>query len=257
MNLFATKFLPKFFREVIIHIPTLALKSMDWKGLAKEIAPLAARLGKRNLEEDLLHSMEHLDIAGISYCVASQSTSVENNFSELTKDQKRETGEAILRLYFSQLKNEKGLVLDIRPKWFRRENGLVSFSPSNMWFSFDENFRLALIDLYRGFYSDRLELFDSALARIGLTKNLDESQKERLKDLFREHFGPGDQEEVLFELDHFKESFYELFRFFIDHEVSLEKDMIFLGIYLVGLYMNLEKLGVKLNVRKVYGEVFP
>ena len=42
----------------------------------------------------------------------------------------------------------------------------------------------------------------------------------------------------------------------MDHEVALDKDFMFLGVYLVGLYMNLESLNVPLNVREIFLDVF-
>lgn len=249
----ASKLLPKFFREVLPHVPTLAMKSMDWKGLIKELGPMTARLGKRRLEEDCFQSLRGLEIRNINLV---QST-LENNFETLTKEHKKDTGEAVLRLYFGQLKNPKGLALDLRPKHFRREDGKVCFAPNNVWFHFREDFRLALVDLYKGFYHDKDELFDSALVRVGLTKGLGHQESERLKELFRTHFGPGEQDVVKFELEHFQESFYQLFSFFMDHEVSLDKDFMFLGVYLVGLYMNLQELGEPVNVKAAFMEVFP
>lgn len=234
------------------HIPTIATKSMDWKGLVKEIGPMAARLGKKRLDKDQFKSLSGLHIAGLDLL----QEDLHNNYEELNAEEKRKAGEAVLKLYFSQLRNEDGLCLDLRPKHFDCKDNL-RFSPNNVWFHFNSSFRLALIDLYRGFYHERDDLFDSALSKIGLTRGLEADQKERLNDLFRTHFGPGDQHEVVFDLEHFKDSFYELFKFFVDHEVELDKDFMFLGTYLVSLYMNLEKLSIPLDVRNVFLEVFP
>ena len=253
MTMFSTKFLPKFFKEVMTHIPTLALKSMDWTGLAKEIAPMTVRLGRRHLDDSSFESLRALEVKGVDLI----KETLASNYSELDSGQRREAGETVLRLYFAQLSNSDGLCLDLRPKHFEFEGRTLHFSPNNVWFSFNESFRLALIDLYKGFYHQQEELFDKALARIGLTKNLEDSESERLKNLFREHFGPGNQEMVKFEMTHFQDSFYELFRFFMDHQVALDKDFMFLGVYLVGLYLNLEALGEPVNVRRAFLEVFP
>lgn len=251
MNTLSNAFLPKFIKEVLTHIPTLALKSMDWKGIIKELGPMVGRLGKRQLDEQFLDSIRELEVSGLEL----SADKVESNFSNLDEEGRAKVAETILRLFFSQLKNETGLNMDLRPKHFRSENQLI-FAPNNFWFQFDEGFRLALIDLYKGFYFEEVKLFDRALSQIGLVKDLEPDQALRLTELFREHFGPGDQREVLFKLEHFKESFYELFKFFMDHEVELDKDFMFLGVYLVGLYMSLEKLGVAVDVRKVFLQVF-
>ncbi|MCO4753394.1 MAG: hypothetical protein KC478_02875 [Bacteriovoracaceae bacterium] len=253
MKSLSTAFLPKFLKEVLTHIPTLAMKSMDWKGALKEIGPLAARMGKKHLDEDSFKTLEELNIQDISLT----RESVNNNYDLLSDAQKERVGEIVLQLYFSQLNNPEGLNLDLRAKHFEWINGPLLYSPSNVWFKLREDFRQGLLDLYRGFYHNDDELFDIGLKRIGLSKNLTQQEDAQLKELFKKHFGPGDQDKVVFELEHFKESFYELFKFFMDHEVSLEKDFMFLGIYLVGLYMNLEKLSVAINVRKSFLQVFP
>ena len=253
MKSLSTAFLPKFLKEVLTHIPTLAMKSMDWKGALKELGPLAARMGKKHLDEQSFQSLENLNIQDITLTHAS----VNNNYESLTLDEKERAGELVLQIYFSQLKNPKGLNLDLRSKHFQYDENTLEYSPNNVWFILREDFRLGLLDLYRGFYHDDNELFDQALKKIGLAKNLTEQEDTELKELFKKHFGPGDQDKVVFDLEHFKESFYELFKFFMDHEVSLEKDFMFLGIYLVGLYMNLQKLSVPLNVRESFLKVFP
>ena len=58
-------------------------------------------------------------------------------------------------------------------------------------------------------------------------------------------------------MNKFQESFYELFKFFMDNEVELSKDFIFLGIYLVTLYLNLEELNVEFDVRDAFLSVYP
>lgn len=244
--------MPKFIKEVLTHIPTLALKSMDWKGALKELGPLVTKVGSKTLDQDCFESLQELDVKDLIL----KQKSRENNYESLSEAERIKAGETVLRLYFAQLKNPEGLCLDLRPRHFKFAGNSLVFSPNNIWFSFREEFRVGLMNLYRGFYFDDDELFEQALKTIGLTKNLSSKEDEELKELFRKHFGPGDQEEVVFDLDHFKESFYELFKFFMDHEVALEKDFMFLGIYLVGLYMNLENLNVPLNVREVFLDVF-
>ena len=252
MKSLSTAFMPKFLKEVVTHIPTLALKSMDWKGAIKELGPLVARVGKKSLEEDCFESLQRLEIKNL----ALTHNSCENNYESLSTEDRVEAGESVLRLYFTQLRNSKGLCLDLRPRHFEYRNNTLVFSPNNVWLAFSEDFRVGLLNLYKGFYFDNDELFETALKSIGLTKNLSPKEDEELKELFRKHFGPGDQEEVVFSLEHFKESFYELFKVFMDHEVALDKDFMFLGVYLVGLYMNLESLNVPLNVREIFLDVF-
>lgn len=246
----STKILPKFLKDVLQHIPTLALKSLDWKGVMKEMGPFLFRLGANELEESKRNTLTNLNLSQI---VITSDIDKSNKNSSNPKKQ----GELILRLYFAQFKNPDGLNLDIRAQHFVLASETLQWSPNNCWFVLDNTFRLALIDLYKGFYHDDKDLFENALANIGLTSNLDSVKKEELKQLFFAHFGPGDQDVVKFEISQFSESFYELFHFFVNNKVELAKDFIFLGIYLVTLYMHLEELGEDYNVREAFLKVFP
>lgn len=248
MNAFAKSFMPKFLKEVMTHIPTIAMRSVDWKGIVKEIGPMASRLGKKTLDKESYEKLQRAQVDSINF-VRSEVT---ENLQLQTSERKKWAGEKILELYFSQLSNPEGLALDLRPKHFQILENELLFCPNNFWYQFDEEFRMALVDLYRGFYVDDEELYNSALSRTGLTSDLSEADSQTLKSLFKRHFGPGEQREVLFELESFKESFYELFKFFVEKKVELSKDFIFLGAYLVGLYTTLEKLGEPLDARAAF-----
>jgi hypothetical protein len=49
----STKILPKFFKDVLQHIPTLALKSVNWKDVLKDMGPFVFRLGTKELEKSI------------------------------------------------------------------------------------------------------------------------------------------------------------------------------------------------------------
>ena len=238
--------MPKFFKEVMTHLPTIAMRSVDWKGILGELGPMAGRLGKKTLDRETFGKLESVQIEGVQF----ERSGVTENFSSQNSEDKKSAGEKVLELYFSQLGNPAGLALDLRPKHFQLRSRFLLFCPNNFWYQFNEKFRQALVDLYKGFYTDDEALYDSALSRTGLTKDLSPADTNHLKALFKDHFGPGEQREVLFELESFKESFYELFKFFVDKKVELGKDFIFLGAYLVGLYTTLEKIGEPLDARE-------
>lgn len=233
------------------HIPTIALKSIDWKGVLKEMGPLVFRLGTRDLENSKRATLEDLNINNLTLSKAIRPNST------LTSEAKKIQGHILLKLYFSQFKNHTGLNLDIRAQHFELKNEQLHWAPNNCWYQLDNTFRQALIDLYVGFYHDNDERFDKALLAIGLSKDLPPEKSLELKSLFHAHFGPGDQDIVKFEVSKFSESFYELFHFFVTNEVELAKDFIFLGIYLVTLYMHLEELDESFDVRAAFLEVFP
>lgn len=237
--------LPAFFKEVITHIPTLALKSMDWKGLLKELGPVLLRLGKDDLEADkvnLLKENLNLDIK------------FEKHQQEITD---QSYYEEVLKLYFEQLGNPKGLVLDIRQKFFSYVDGQLIWKPNNIWYKFDDNFRLSLLKIYKGFYYEDDEMFSNGLVEIGLAKDLDDEKRKELEVLFKEHFGAGGSEPIHFKLKEFQESFYHMFKFFVDNSIELKSDFMFLGIYLVTLYMNLENSDHKLDVKQCFLKQYP
>lgn len=237
--------LPAFFKEVITHIPTLALKSMDWKGLLKELGPVLLRLGKDDLEQGKIELLKKNLKSEILFEKHDQAVSGNEYY------------EKILMLYFDQLNNPEGLVLDIRKKYFAYQNEQLKWKPNNVWFKFNDNFRVSLLKIYKGFYYEDDKLFSQGLIEIGLAQGLNDEKREELEVLFKTHFGAGGSEPIHFKLQEFQESFYHMFKFFVDNSVELKSDFMFLGIYLVTLYMNLENCNEKIDVKKCFLTVFP
>ena len=237
------KLLPAFFKEVITHIPTLALKSVDWKGLLKELGPVLLRLGKDDLEAQKVQLLK--DNLGLQIEFNKHNGMIDSE----------EFYHHILQLYFAQLKNPHGLVLDLRQKYFSFENNTLTWSPNNIWFKFDDNFRTSLLEIYKGFYYEDDEQFRKGLNDIGLARGLSEEKTSELELLFKKHFGAGGSEPIHFKLEEFQESFYHMFKFFVDNKVELKSDFMFLGIYLVTLYMTLENAKEKIDVKECFLKV--
>lgn len=244
--------LPKFFKDVLQHIPTIALRSIDWKEVLKEMGPLVFKMGQRQLGQNEIHSLNTL--SNELYQLVDKLNP--NQIHELNVEQKKTLGQKLLKIYFIQLKNPDGLILDLRSNHFCLTDEELQWKPNNSWYTLEESFRKSIINIYKGFYFNDDTLFKKGLIDIGLTKNLDQKKVDELKILFFSHFGPGDQDEVSFELSTFSESFYKLFHFFVTNKVELHKNFIFIGIYLVTLYMHLEKLEVKLDVKSSFLEIF-
>jgi hypothetical protein len=248
MNVISTRILPKFLKDVFQHIPTLALKSVKWKIVFKEMGPLIFRLKTKSLEESKKKTIQNLNIHNIEL-----ENKVHFN-SKLSTSDKKKQGQLLLKLYFNQFKNPVGLNLDIRSQHFEYKDEKLKWSPNNCWHTFDNSFREALLELYSGFYHNDDEKFENALKKIGLTKNLDLNKINELKILFKAHFGHDGQSIVKFSVSEFSESFYELFHYFVKNEVELSKDFIFLGIYLVTLYLHLEELDESFDVKSAFLE---
>ncbi len=249
----AKHLLPKFLKDVLQHIPTLALKSVNWSEVLRELGPMIMRLGQPDLDPKHAQTILKLNIPNLQLI---NKINDEQTIAHLSQTELRQRGEIILGLYFSQLKNPSGLNLDLRAKHFKLFDQQLHWAPNNTWYQLSDEFRLALIQIYKGFYFKQEHEFNMGLEVIGLSKHLTPNKKSELQALFYKHFGPGEQENVKFDLVQFQNSFYELFHFFVENKVELHKDFIFVGAYLVTLYMHLQDLDIELNVRKVFLDVF-
>jgi hypothetical protein len=112
-----------------------------------------------------------------------------------------------------------------------------------------------MVALYRSFYSDDDGAFDAALRQMGMLRpGLGKRAERELKALLQAHFGI-DQRAQRFSIDRFKASFDELFEFFIEHDYKLGSDFVFVGFYLITLYLTLEQGGQAHDVRRICSEV--
>lgn len=243
-------FAPKILKEILGNLPKIILKSVNIKEVLLEATPFIIGFAKPRLSFENQQKL-NIDLLPIKIRKTQDRASCSQSFTP--KD-----GEAILELYFNQFLNPKGLVLDIRPIHFTKDNKeshQLNWDPNNTWYRFQDDFRQGLIKLYKGFYSNQDKLYTEGLYDLGLATNLDDSKIKVLKSLFRSHFGE-DQSSVCFKLDTFNESFAELFKFFMENDVKIKTDFIFLGVYLITLYMHLEKLGGHYNVSRIFTKVF-
>ena len=165
----------------------------------------------------------------------------------------KELGEALLEIYFLQVLCPGRIFLDLRPNCFERGNGFLKWQPNGLHCKMNENFKRALSDVYRGFYLNDRGLYLSGLQSIGLIADTDSDEvKEEMVAIFNEHFGASDQENVQFVMKQFVESFQKIFDKIFKQKKSLSEDFVYLGIYLVTLYLHLEKLDTSFNVRKSF-----
>ena len=165
--------------------------------------------------------------------------------------QRRSAGDRILHLYFRQWLVEDGLFLDLRPGRFAWSDRVLYFSPNGLWLKLRPEFREGMLGLYRAFYAGDDAALRSALTRMGMLQpGLGQAGEDQLLELLTRHFGmeSGAQR---FSIDQFKASFDRLFDFFLAQDYRLHSDFVFVGFYLITLYLNLEALGQKHDVRKI------
>jgi len=168
--------------------------------------------------------------------------------------QKRAAGDRILQLYFRQWRVEDGLFLDLRPGRFAWGERQLYFQPNGLWLKLRPEFRQGMVGLYSAFYTDNEPALRAALTRMGMLRpGLGSAAEDKLLALLRAHFGmeAGAQR---FAIDDFKASFDRLFDFFIAHDYKLHSDFVFVGFYLITLYLSLEACGQQHDVRAICAE---
>ena len=154
-------------------------------------------------------------------------------------------GDVLLRLYFWQIFALDEALLDFRSKAFPQPQNVNAWHPSPLFTRWDPKFISAARNLYLGFYTDRTDLMDDALAHLGLTAG---------KSVLLKHFGEN-QDRVRFEMASFRATFHEVFLACKQARSRMHPDFLALGGMLACLYEHLEQLGGTYNVRQAFADV--
>ncbi len=244
------KFLPDILKELVKHVPALMFELLDWSDLGKEIPKMTGRLiRKEGFEEFCQKQSDFLSNFGIK--ISGQ------NFPTMkTAIPSPKLGEEILKLYFAQLFSPHGVALDLRIHQFESSDSKLIFHPSSLWATFDHEFRNGLIQMYQGFYLQDDSLLELGLMQTGLLKPYwSPETRNELKSLLKSHFGNSLEEGMIFSMNHFNTSFPKIARFLITNKVKISHNFLFLGIYLVSLYLALENIRSPLPVSKIFKEI--
>lgn len=161
-----------------------------------------------------------------------------------TEAERRARGDTILRLYFHQLLVGAVALLDLGPSRFSGVDP-VRWSPTWARHAWSTEFRVAVRDLYAGFYGGDEARFDVALAALGLTP---------AREVFLGHFG-GDQTAVRFSGLHFRQTFHAAFAACRAAGSRIHPDFVPMGLMLASMYAHLEALDVPLDVRAAWRDV--
>ena len=239
--------LPDDLAQLIAFVPARGWDALEWRPLLRELRRISVQLATRRGVRGLAERTTALTDA----VTLSDATRDASALEQLNSRQRRAAGDAILRFYFAQWRNPGGLFLDLRPARFRWQRGRLHFSPSGLYAQLDEGFRAAMIDLYQGFYLPDEKRLDSALFRLGfLHDGLGPADADTLRGLLRVHFGTSTSAQR-FSVEEFKASFDALFDFFIAHDYRLPTDFVLVGFYLITLYISLDSLGARHDVRRL------
>ncbi|MBT8481017.1 MAG: hypothetical protein HKP36_05470 [Myxococcales bacterium] len=164
--------------------------------------------------------------------------------AELSEDARRQTGDRILEIYFTQIFAGDETILDLRGDSFSTSEGAsLQWRPKAFYVQWQSDFLQGLRDLYAGFYLDEEARFEAGLHRLGLQTS---------GDALVSHLGSGDQRSVRFETSAFHTSFHDTFLACRDRGVALHRNFLALGIYLVCLYDVLESLELEFDVRGAF-----
>ena len=245
-------FIPEELRQLARFVPRRGWDVIDWKPMLGSLRVVSWRyVSRRGVDQ----------LAAITGDVAAP-VRIAKTLSETVPlgdvdepDALAASGDDILRLYFSQWLVPEGMFIDLRMARFGVDEAGLVFAPNGLWLELQPGFREGMLALYRSFYSSDEQAFDSALRRMGMLQaGLEESAVEELKQLLHRHFGI-DQSAQHFCIDSFKASFDELFGFFVAHDYKLHSDFVYVGFYLITLYLTLEQLGQAHNVREICAQV--
>lgn len=245
-------FVPDDLRQLLSFVPTRGWDAIAWRPLLKQLQRITWQLASQRGVRALAARS-----AALTDAVAFGDVDGSQPLDALSPARRRAAGDAILRFYFAQWRNPEGLFLDLRPARFAGSEGDVHFLPSGLWVTLNDDFRRGMIDLYRGFYTDDGALLDDALWRMGfLREDLSDADADKLRGLLQAHFG-AEQSAQRFSIDAFRASFDALFDFFIEHDYQLRSDFVLVGFYLITLYLVLEHLGQRHDVRTLCQRELP
>lgn len=241
-------FLPEDLRQLARFVPARGWDAVEWRPMLASLRSVSWRF----VSGIGVRAQTQRTQAVVGKLVLGQPPQEATALTDLTHGaQRRSAGDRILQLYFRQWLVPGGLFLDLRPARFWWSERELYYLPNGLWLKLRPEFRLGMISLYRSFYADDEAALRAALARMGMLRpGLDQASEEQLLELLKTHFGmqAGAQR---FSIDEFKSSFDRLFDFFIEHDYRLHSDFVFVGFYLITLYLSLEALGQQHDVRKI------
>jgi len=231
-------FLPQELRQLARFVPLRGWDAVEWKPLLGSMRSVSWRFVTGQGVTRLCKTAQDV----ISDVTLVDSLDELEPLSEISETHRLQLfGDNILTLYFSQWLVEDGLFLDLRPARFAALDDELMFHPNGLWIQLRPEFREGMLSLYRSFYSDDDDAFDAALRRMGMLRDdMSTSAETELKELLYTHFGV-DQSAQRFSIDTFKESFDDLFVFFLENDFKLHSDFVWVGFYLITLYLTLEQ----------------
>jgi hypothetical protein len=250
MNVVFKKMIPKIIQPLLRLVGPSFFKAMPWRDIVREGGIILRNMTSkdRSAEFSMFNQLKTIVSKNrFGWNVDESSKSIHS------LSYPPEAGQRVVEMYFRQLLNPEGLFLDLRINRWLFSDGLAYFFPNQIWVQLDNEFRKSLLSLYKGYYGNDNDLFEEGLVGLGLIReNFSTFERNEIREIFLEHFGPGDQNEVFFYTENFLNSFEKIFRFMVDKKLLISGQFLHLGIYLATLYSTLEELATPINVRAAY-----
>lgn len=245
-------FIPDELRQLARFVPTTGWDAIEWRPMLSAMRQVSWQFmtgrGVRKLRRATAGTVSAVTLTDDLYD-AEPLHEVEE------PDRLQALGDDLLHLYFGQWLVDDGLFLDLRSSRFGVRDDELLYEPNGLWIRLRSEFREGMVALYRSFYSDDDSAFEDALRQMGMLKpGLSQAAESELKELLHAHFGV-DQIAQVFRIDDFKESFDELFAFFIANDYKLHSDFVFVGFYLITLYLTLEQGGQPHDTQRICSDV--
>lgn len=241
-------FLPVELRQLARFVPARGWDAIEWRPMLSTLRQLSWRL-VTDAGVDQQIDVTRAWVDRLTLGAPEGDTLALDRLDHAAR--KRSAGDRILYLYFRQWRVEEGLFLDLRAGRFAWSERRLHYTPNGLWLRLRPDFRIGMMDLYRSFYAADDVALRAALKRMGMLQDgMGPSAEEQLIDLLHDHFGL-DSGAQRFCIDEFKASFDRLFDFFLAHGYRLHSDFVVVGFYLITLYLTLEALGQKHDVRRI------
>lgn len=241
---FIKPWIPADYRDLLDFISPAAFKVIEWKSAISDLSSLSSgALFGSSEKEKLIENVQPLFPESVIIGSGKGNDEFDPQF----------LGQRILEIYFGQFRSEKGLFLDLRLSNFSKDKEKYHFTPSNLIYTFSENFRNGMLLTYDGFYLEDDSSLRKGMEMTGLLpKDADEDLFKETRDLLFAHFDTADEQPIRFDIAKFRSSFHDLFMHLKKHDLTLPADFLFLGFYLVTLYLALENLGEEYPVKDCY-----
>lgn len=260
----AFSFLPRGFGGLLDYISPSAFEVIDWKSALKKSGSICKELifetSVKRLKEQFSESLPLGTVFGSGRTSGAQDSRQHDAGASQTERQIssngviQSPGQRILEIYFLQLFCCKEVFLDLRKDRFSADqNGGIVWNPNGLWYKFSDVFLSGIQELYAGFYTNSEESLQKGLFQLGLcADHMSTEARAELRELLFRHFGEGKSAPMKFQVSHFMSSFDNLFMFLKKHKLKLSEDFLFLGIYILTLYLHLETLGEAFDVCRAY-----